>query len=123
MKIIQLKKENSATAIAKAGTWGIWKPPYISLANEPLLNNYGIINTKKRTSRTENTNQESSRSHTKVEKFIKKIPNIPGAYIEDEKNKEEKTIILTKNKKTQQLQNDKEIPAHEPKSDHTENTQ
>ncbi|MBW0588315.1 hypothetical protein O181_128030 [Austropuccinia psidii MF-1] len=99
MNIIQLRKDDSATAIAKVENWGIWKPPTISTANEPLLNNYGLRNTKQRTSRTENTNQDALRSHPKVETPIKKRPNIPGAYIEDEKKEEEKTIIPTKYKK------------------------
>ncbi|MBW0573564.1 hypothetical protein O181_113279 [Austropuccinia psidii MF-1] len=46
-----------------------------------------------------------------------------GAYIEDEQKEEETTIISTKYKKTQQVQNEKQIPSQEPKGDHTENTQ
>ncbi|MBW0504493.1 hypothetical protein O181_044208 [Austropuccinia psidii MF-1] len=40
MNIIKLKKDDSATAIAKFEHWRIWKPPAISSVNEPLLNNY-----------------------------------------------------------------------------------
>ncbi|MBW0526653.1 hypothetical protein O181_066368 [Austropuccinia psidii MF-1] len=123
MRILQLKKDDSATAIAKVESCRIWQPPTISSANEPLLNNYGLINTKQRTSRTENTNQDSSRSHPKGETPVKKRTNIPGAYIEDEQKEEEKTIIPTKYKKPQQVQNEKEIPPQEPKGNHTENTQ
>ncbi|MBW0512491.1 hypothetical protein O181_052206 [Austropuccinia psidii MF-1] len=123
MSIIQLKKDDSATAIAKVEKWGNWQPPTISSANEPFLNNYGLRNTKKRTSRTEITNQDASRSHPKGEKLMKKRPNIPGAYTEDEQKEEEKTIIQTKYKKPQQVQKEKEIPPQEPKDDHTGNTQ
>ncbi|MBW0567450.1 hypothetical protein O181_107165 [Austropuccinia psidii MF-1] len=83
MNIIQLKKDDSATAIAKVENWGSWQPPTISSANEPLLNNYGLRNTKERNSRSENTNQDALRSHSKVKTPINKRPNIPGAYIED----------------------------------------
>ncbi|MBW0562772.1 hypothetical protein O181_102487 [Austropuccinia psidii MF-1] len=48
MSIIQLKKDDSATAIAKAENWGSWQPPTMSSANEPLLYNYGLINTKEK---------------------------------------------------------------------------
>ncbi|MBW0463647.1 hypothetical protein O181_003362 [Austropuccinia psidii MF-1] len=50
MNIIKLKKYDSATAIAKVENWGIRQPKTISSANEPPLNNYGLINTKERTS-------------------------------------------------------------------------
>ncbi|MBW0508977.1 hypothetical protein O181_048692 [Austropuccinia psidii MF-1] len=123
MNIIKLKKDDSATAIAKVENWVIWKPPTISSANEPLLNNYGLRNTKERNSRAKNTNQKSLRSHSKVKTPINKRPNIPGAYIEDYKKEEEKKIIPTKYKKPQQVKNETEIPPQEPKSDHTENTQ
>ncbi|MBW0561069.1 hypothetical protein O181_100784 [Austropuccinia psidii MF-1] len=123
MKIIQLKKDDSETAIAKVENWARWQPPVISSANEPLLNNYGLRNTKERNSRSENTNKDALRSHPKGETPIKKIPHIPGAYIEDEQKEEEKTIIPTKYKKTQQVQNENEIPQQEPEGDHTENTQ
>ncbi|MBW0500736.1 hypothetical protein O181_040451 [Austropuccinia psidii MF-1] len=99
MNIIQLKKDDSADSIAKVKNWGIWKPPTISSANEPLLNNYGLRNTKERNSRAENTNQNALRSQPKVKIPINKRTNIPGAYIEDEKKEEEKTIIPTKYKK------------------------
>ncbi|MBW0541707.1 hypothetical protein O181_081422 [Austropuccinia psidii MF-1] len=123
MSIIQLRKDNSATAIAKAESWGNWKPPTISSANAPLLNNYGFRNTKERNSRAENTNQDALRSHSKVKTPIKKRPNIPGTYIEDEHKKEVKTIIPTKYKKPQLVKNEKEILPQEPKIYQTENTQ
>ncbi|MBW0537446.1 hypothetical protein O181_077161 [Austropuccinia psidii MF-1] len=56
MNIIQLKKDDSSAAIAKVDNWGIWEPPTISSANEPLSNHYGLRNTKERNSRAENTN-------------------------------------------------------------------
>ncbi|MBW0583843.1 hypothetical protein O181_123558 [Austropuccinia psidii MF-1] len=121
IKIIQLKKDDSATAIAKVENWGIWQPPTISSANEPLLSNYGLRNTKQRNSRAENSNQDALRSHPKGETPIKKRPNIPGAYIEDEKKEEEKTIIPTKYKKPRLVKNEKEILTQEPKIDQTEN--
>ncbi|MBW0591411.1 hypothetical protein O181_131126 [Austropuccinia psidii MF-1] len=96
MSIIELKKDYRATAIAKVENWGRWKPPMISSANEPLLNNYGLRNTKERNSRAENINKDALRSHPKGETPIKKRPNIPGAYIGDEQKKEEKTIIPAK---------------------------
>ncbi|MBW0533328.1 hypothetical protein O181_073043 [Austropuccinia psidii MF-1] len=111
MSIIQLKKYDSATAIAKVENWGSWKPPTISSANEPLLNNYGFRNTKERSSRVENTNQDSLRLNSKVKTPINNRPNIPGAYIEDEKKEEEKTIIPTKCKKPQLVKNEKNIPS------------
>ncbi|MBW0565246.1 hypothetical protein O181_104961 [Austropuccinia psidii MF-1] len=83
MKIIQLKKDDGATAIARVKNWRIWQPPTMSSANESLLNDYGLRNTKQRTSRTENTNQDALRSTPKGGTPIKKRPNIPGAYIED----------------------------------------
>ncbi|MBW0516779.1 hypothetical protein O181_056494 [Austropuccinia psidii MF-1] len=122
MNIIQIKKDNSAAAIAKVENWGIWQPPTISSANKPLLNNYGLRNTKERNSRAENTNQDALRSHPKV-KTPKKISNIPGAYIEDEKKEEEKTIIPTKYKKPQLVQSDNDRPSQAPKIDHTKDTQ
>ncbi|MBW0586826.1 hypothetical protein O181_126541 [Austropuccinia psidii MF-1] len=84
MNIIQLKKDDSATAIAKVENWGSWQPPTISSANEPLLNNYRLRNTKERNSRAENTNQDALRSHSKGITPMNKRPNIPGAYIEDD---------------------------------------
>ncbi|MBW0470322.1 hypothetical protein O181_010037 [Austropuccinia psidii MF-1] len=119
MNIIQLNNDDSAAAMAKIENWGIWKTPTISSANEPLLNNCGLRNTKQRTSRTENNNQDDLREHPKVETPIKKRQNIPGAHIEYEKNKEEKTIIPNKYKKSQQVQNEKERHAQEHKSYHT----
>ncbi|MBW0530966.1 hypothetical protein O181_070681 [Austropuccinia psidii MF-1] len=123
MNIIQLKKDDSATSIAKVENWRIWQPPTISSANEPLLNNYGVRITEKRTSRTENTNQDALRSHPKGETPVNKRPNIPGAYIEDEQKEEEKTIIPTKYTKRQLVQNESDIPSQEPKIHHTKNTQ
>ncbi|MBW0463282.1 hypothetical protein O181_002997 [Austropuccinia psidii MF-1] len=84
MNIIKSKKYYSAAAIAKVENWGIWQPPTISSANEPLFNNYGLRNTKQRTSRTENTNQDVLSSHPKGETPVNKRPNIPGGYIEDD---------------------------------------
>ncbi|MBW0559312.1 hypothetical protein O181_099027 [Austropuccinia psidii MF-1] len=101
MSIIQLKKDDNANYIAKFENWGNWKPPTISSANEPYLNLYGLRSTKQRASRTEITNQDALISHPKGETPIKKRPNIPGAYIEDEQNSEEKTISPTKYKKPQ----------------------
>ncbi|MBW0543005.1 hypothetical protein O181_082720, partial [Austropuccinia psidii MF-1] len=93
MNIIQLKKDDSATSIAKVESWGRWQPTIISSANEHLLNNYGLRNTKERNSRAENTNQDALRSHSKVKTPINKRPNIPGAYIEDEHKEEEKKLF------------------------------
>ncbi|MBW0580831.1 hypothetical protein O181_120546 [Austropuccinia psidii MF-1] len=76
MSVIQLKKDDSTTALAKIEIWGRWQPPTISSANEPLLNNYGLRNTKERNSRAENTNQDALRSHSKVKTPINKRPNI-----------------------------------------------
>ncbi|MBW0524368.1 hypothetical protein O181_064083 [Austropuccinia psidii MF-1] len=104
MNIIQLKKDDSAIAIAKVKNWGIWQPPTISSANKPLLNNYELENTKERNSRAENINQDAFILHSKVKIPINKRPNIPGAYIEDEKKAEEKTIISIKYKKPQLAQ-------------------
>ncbi|MBW0590541.1 hypothetical protein O181_130256 [Austropuccinia psidii MF-1] len=123
MRIIQLKKDDSETAIAKVENWGSWQPPNISSANEPLLKNFVLRNTKERNSTAENTNQDALRSHSKLKTPIKKRQNIPGAYIEDEQNKEEKTIIPTKYKKPQMVKNEKEILPQEPKTDQTKNTQ
>ncbi|MBW0473846.1 hypothetical protein O181_013561 [Austropuccinia psidii MF-1] len=123
ISMIQLQKDDSATAIAKVENWGIWQPPTISSANEPLLNHYGLRNTKERNSREENTNQDALRSQSKVKTPINKRPDIPGAYIQDEQKQEEKTIIPTKYKKPQQVKNEKEILPQEPKSDQTENIQ
>ncbi|MBW0561017.1 hypothetical protein O181_100732 [Austropuccinia psidii MF-1] len=103
MNMKQLKNGDSPTAIAKVKNWGIWKPPTISSANDPLLNNYGLRNTKQRASRIVGNNQDTLRSHPKGETPIKKRPNIPGSYIEDEEKEEEKTIISTKYKKPQQV--------------------
>ncbi|MBW0591951.1 hypothetical protein O181_131666 [Austropuccinia psidii MF-1] len=77
INIIQIKKDDSATAIAKIENCGRWQPPIISSANEPLLNNYGLRNTKERNSRSENTNQDALRSHSKVKAPINQRPNIP----------------------------------------------
>ncbi|MBW0551092.1 hypothetical protein O181_090807 [Austropuccinia psidii MF-1] len=104
MRIIQLKEYDSTTAIAKVENWGNRQPPTISSANEQFFNYYGLRNTNQRTPRTENTNQDALRLHPKGETPIKKRPNIPGAYIEDEKKEEEETIIPTKYKKPQQVQ-------------------
>ncbi|MBW0561167.1 hypothetical protein O181_100882 [Austropuccinia psidii MF-1] len=123
MRIIQLKKDDSATALAKVENWGNWKLPTISSANEPFLNTYGLRNTKQRSSRTKINSQDALRSHSKGETRINKRTNTPGAYIEDEKKEEEKKIIPTKYKKPQQVTNEKEIPPQEPEDDHTENTQ
>ncbi|MBW0514769.1 hypothetical protein O181_054484 [Austropuccinia psidii MF-1] len=123
MSIIQLKKDDSATAIDKAKNGRNWQPPTISSANYLFLNNYELRNTKQRTPKTENTNEDDLRSHLqKGEPPIKKRPNIPGAYIEDEKKEKEKTIIPTKYKKPQQVKNENKIPPQKPKGDHTENT-
>ncbi|MBW0573007.1 hypothetical protein O181_112722 [Austropuccinia psidii MF-1] len=88
MSLIQLNKHDSAPAIAKVENWGSWKSPTISSANEPLLKNYGLRNTKERNSRAENTNQDALRSHSKVKTPINKRPNIPGAYIDNEQKEE-----------------------------------
>ncbi|MBW0544395.1 hypothetical protein O181_084110 [Austropuccinia psidii MF-1] len=96
IKIIKLTKDDSATAIAKAESWGIWQPLTISSANEPLLNDCGLRNTKERNSQSENTNQDALSSHSKVKTPINKRPNIRGSYIEYEQKEEEKKIIPTK---------------------------
>ncbi|MBW0550747.1 hypothetical protein O181_090462 [Austropuccinia psidii MF-1] len=123
MSIIQLKKDDSATAISKVENWVSWQPPNISSANDPLLNNYGLRKTKERNSRAENTNQYALRSHSKYKTPINKRQNIPRAYIEYEQKEEEKTITPTKYKKPQLLKNEKEILPQKPKTDQTENTQ
>ncbi|MBW0483486.1 hypothetical protein O181_023201 [Austropuccinia psidii MF-1] len=94
-----------------------------AITNEPLFINYGLRNTKEKYSRAENTNQDVLRSHPKVKTPIKKRQNIPGAYIDDEQKGEEKTIIPTKYKKPQLVQNENYRPSQEPKIDHTKNTQ
>ncbi|MBW0486470.1 hypothetical protein O181_026185 [Austropuccinia psidii MF-1] len=95
MNIIQLKEDYSETSIAKAENWGSWQPPTISSANDPFLNNYGLRNTKQRSSRNENPSQEPTNSlPKKMETPLKKKPNIPGAYIEDEKVTVEKKLFL-----------------------------
>ncbi|MBW0576695.1 hypothetical protein O181_116410 [Austropuccinia psidii MF-1] len=123
MNIIQLKKDDSATAIARVENWGSWQPPTISSANELLLNNYGLRSTKERNLRAESTNQDALRSHSKVKTPINKRLNIPVAHIEDEQKEEEKKIIPTKYKKPKMVQNENNRPPQEPKIDQTENTQ
>ncbi|MBW0532910.1 hypothetical protein O181_072625 [Austropuccinia psidii MF-1] len=93
MNIIQLKKDYSATATAKLENGKIWQPPAILSANEPLLNNYGLIDIKERNSRAENTHKAALRSHSKVKTPINKTPNIPGAYIEDDQKEELKKLF------------------------------
>ncbi|MBW0592153.1 hypothetical protein O181_131868, partial [Austropuccinia psidii MF-1] len=84
VNIIQAKKNDIATAIAKIEDWGSWQPPTISSANDPFLNNYGLRNTKQRSSRNEQPSQEPTKSSPKtMETPLKKKPHIPGAYIED----------------------------------------
>ncbi|MBW0523016.1 hypothetical protein O181_062731 [Austropuccinia psidii MF-1] len=123
MRITQLSKDYSATAISKVENLGICPPQTISSANEPPLNNFGLRNIKERNSRAENTNHDALRSNSKVKIPINKGTSIPGAYIEDEKKDEEKTLIPTKYKKPQQVKNEEEILPQEPKIDQTGNTQ
>ncbi|MBW0589558.1 hypothetical protein O181_129273 [Austropuccinia psidii MF-1] len=79
VNIIQAKKNDIATAIAKIEDWGSWQPPTISSANDPFLNNYGLRNTKQRSSRNEHPSQEPTKSLPKImETPLKKKPNIPG---------------------------------------------
>ncbi|MBW0527739.1 hypothetical protein O181_067454 [Austropuccinia psidii MF-1] len=110
VNIIQAKKNDIATAIAKIEDWGSWQPPTISSANDPFLNNYGLRNTKQRSSRNEKPSQEPTKSSPKtMETPLKKKPHIPGAYIEDEHGTVEKTIIPTKFKKPQEIKGEEEV--------------
>ncbi|MBW0544317.1 hypothetical protein O181_084032 [Austropuccinia psidii MF-1] len=94
VNIIQAKKNDIATAIAKIEDWGSWQPPTISSANDPFLNNYGLRNTKQRSSRNEHPSQEPTKSLPKtMETPLKKKPHIPGAYIEDEHGIVEKKLF------------------------------
>ncbi|MBW0523955.1 hypothetical protein O181_063670 [Austropuccinia psidii MF-1] len=110
VNIIQAKKNDISTAIAKIEDWGSWQSPTISSPNDPFLNNYGLRNTKKRSSRNEQPSQEPTKSSPKtMETPLKKKPNIPGAYIEDEQSTVEKTIIPTKFKKAQEVKEEEEV--------------
>ncbi|MBW0525102.1 hypothetical protein O181_064817 [Austropuccinia psidii MF-1] len=108
--IIQAKKNDISTAIAKIEDWGSWQPPTISSANDPFLNNYGLRKTKQRSSRNVHPSQESAKAlPKKMETPRKKKPNIPQAYIEDEQGTVEKTIIPTKFKKLQELREEEGV--------------
>ncbi|MBW0472220.1 hypothetical protein O181_011935 [Austropuccinia psidii MF-1] len=48
VNIIQARKNYISTAMAKIEDWESWKPPTISSANDPFLNNYGLRNKKQR---------------------------------------------------------------------------
>ncbi|MBW0582012.1 hypothetical protein O181_121727 [Austropuccinia psidii MF-1] len=108
--MIQVKKNGIATAIAKIEDWGSWQPPTISSANDPFLNNYGLRNTKQRSSRNEHPTQEPTKSLPKtMGTKLKKKLNIRGAYIEDEHGTVEKTIIPTKFMKLKELKKEKGV--------------
>ncbi|MBW0563406.1 hypothetical protein O181_103121 [Austropuccinia psidii MF-1] len=119
--IIELKKEEAKAAIAKVEDWGNWQPPIISSVNDPFSSNYGLRNTKQRSTRQENPIQENIRSHSKeVETPIMKKQNIPGAYIEDDAKTENKTIIPTKYKK-HKVQDEEEGLVKKSQNDNIEN--
>ncbi|MBW0584187.1 hypothetical protein O181_123902 [Austropuccinia psidii MF-1] len=121
LNFIELKKEEAKTAIAKVEDWGNWQPPIISSVNDPFLSNHGLRNTKKRSTRQENSIKENIRSHSKeVETPIMKKQNIPGAYIEDDTKTENKTIIPTKYKKPK-VQDEEEGLVRRIHNDNTEN--
>ncbi|MBW0509102.1 hypothetical protein O181_048817 [Austropuccinia psidii MF-1] len=110
LNIIQAKKNGISTAIAKIEDWGIWQPPTISSAIDPFLNNYGLRNTKQRSSRNEQPSQEQTKSSPKtMETPLKKKSQIPGAYIDDEHGTVEKTIIPTKFKKLQEFKEEEGV--------------
>ncbi|MBW0471275.1 hypothetical protein O181_010990 [Austropuccinia psidii MF-1] len=50
IKLIQLKKDDISFAIEKIEDWGSWKPQTISSANDSFHDNYGLRNTKQRSS-------------------------------------------------------------------------
>ncbi|MBW0527419.1 hypothetical protein O181_067134 [Austropuccinia psidii MF-1] len=110
VNIIQAKKNDISTAIAKIEDWGSWKTPTISSANDPFLNNYGLRNNKQRSSRNEHPSEEPTKSLLKTMKTpLKNKPNIPGAYIEDEHGTVEETIIPNKFKKPQEFKGEEEV--------------
>ncbi|MBW0478186.1 hypothetical protein O181_017901 [Austropuccinia psidii MF-1] len=97
LNLLQAKKNDISTAIAKIEDWGSWQPPTISSANDPFLNNDGLRKTKQRSSISEHPSQEPTKSlPTTMETPLKKKPNIPGAYIKDEHTTVENTIFSTK---------------------------
>ncbi|MBW0513686.1 hypothetical protein O181_053401 [Austropuccinia psidii MF-1] len=82
-KSIEKKSEDKSTSIAHVEDWSNWKPPINSSANEPFESHIGITHTKQRMER-QFQNQGP-----------KKKAEIPGTYIEEEKE-EERVIIPTK---------------------------
>ncbi|MBW0574987.1 hypothetical protein O181_114702 [Austropuccinia psidii MF-1] len=110
VNLIEAKKNDISTAIAKIEDWGSWQPPTISSASDPFLNNYGLRKTKQRSPRNEHPSQEPTTSLPKtMETPLKMKPNIPGAYAEDEHTTVENTIISTKFKKAQEFKGEDEV--------------
>ncbi|MBW0549156.1 hypothetical protein O181_088871 [Austropuccinia psidii MF-1] len=83
IKPTEKKPEDKSTSIAHVEDWSNWKPPTISSANDPFESHIGLRQTKQRMER-QSQNQET-----------KKKAEIPGTYIEEEKE-EERVIIPTK---------------------------
>ncbi|MBW0561838.1 hypothetical protein O181_101553 [Austropuccinia psidii MF-1] len=86
-------------------------------ANDPFINNYGLRNTKQRSSIIEHPSKETKKSLPRtsetspkeMETPLKRKTNIPRVYIEDEEGTVEKTITITKYKKPQYLKEEDEV--------------
>ncbi|MBW0533526.1 hypothetical protein O181_073241 [Austropuccinia psidii MF-1] len=119
--IIEIKREEAKTAIAKAEDCGNWKPPIISSGNDLFSRNYRLRNTKKRSTRKGNQIKENIRSHSReVEKPIRRKKNILGSYNANYAKTENKTIIQKKYKKPK-VQDEEEGLVKRSQNDNTEN--
>ncbi|MBW0549260.1 hypothetical protein O181_088975 [Austropuccinia psidii MF-1] len=83
VKPTEKKSEDKSTSIAHVEYWSNWKPPTISSSNDPFKSHIRLRQNKKRMER-QSQNPEP-----------KKKEEIPGTYIEEEKE-EERVIIPTK---------------------------
>ncbi|MBW0549666.1 hypothetical protein O181_089381 [Austropuccinia psidii MF-1] len=100
--------------------WEDWKPPSIPTGREPLGYSYGLRNTKQR---AENEDKAKAQSQplpkeevNKPQETFKKKTSIPGGFIDDEDNEEEKVIIPTRYKSPRPSEIKKESNVAIPKS-------
>ncbi|MBW0546534.1 hypothetical protein O181_086249, partial [Austropuccinia psidii MF-1] len=107
----QKKKENS-TAFITIDNWEDWQPPSISTRREPLGYAYGLRNTKQR---RENEDRAKARSQplserevTQPQEILKKKTSIPGGFIDNDDQEDEKVIIPTRYKSPRPLEAPKE---------------
>ncbi|MBW0498408.1 hypothetical protein O181_038123 [Austropuccinia psidii MF-1] len=102
--------------------WGEWQPPLISTGREPLGYAYGLRNTKKRRENEDKAKAQSqplpAREVTQPQEILKRKTSIPGGFIDNDDQQEEKLIIPTRYKspRPSEFNKEEEVAIHKNKT-------